>query len=166
METKKLEKVSKRSVDNELFGVRKAVGALKELCRCHTGGQLYDVVTERIEAEFVAAESTMANIFNGLVDRVNEARARLAGADVNMNAVEGQSSYSTGSSAPVEIRDFGISRIGQSDVWCLRLNGEEVDGAVMKEADAQLVMDAVMEWRNRKIAERDARQKQESEAGK
>ena len=165
METKKLEKMMKQQMDIDLFGLHKAIGAVKELCRSRIGGHLYDVVTERLDAEYDATLTKMVAMYNGLVDRVNEARARLAGDDVNLEAVKGEQSYTTCKTCTVEIRDFGISRIGESDAWCLRLNMEDIDGTAMKEEDAKRIMEAVREWRDKKLAaERESGASEENEA--
>ena len=164
METKKLVKITKPQINSDLFGLRKAIRAMKELCSHNTDGPLYDVVTERLDAEYDAILTRVADMYNGLVDMVNEARARLAGDEVNLEAVKGEQSYTMGQRFTVEIRDFGISHIGQSDAWCLRLNMEDIDGTAMKEADAKRICEAIHEWRDKKRPEREAKATEENEA--
>ena len=134
--------------------VNMAFDAMQELCRDSVGQPLYRVVCERIDAEAMAFHKKIAENINVLIDRLNEARARLAGADVNVNAVEGERSFSTGKGCPVEIHEIGISRIGKSDAWCLTLDNEVLDGTALKEADADRIMEAIFKWHDAKNAER------------
>lgn len=166
METNKIEKVTKHQMNGVLRDIHKAVAAMRQLCREHTGGSLYDVVAERVEAEFDAVETKLVERWNGLIDRYNEARARLAGDMVNPNAVNGQASFTTGEGFPVEIREFAIARIGLSNAWCIRLNGDEIDDTALLEDDAKRIFNAVSKWRDKKNAEREAEAKMESEAAR
>lgn len=155
MESNRIESVTADKIrDAFFFPLGKAVNAIKELCRMHTGSSgLYDVVSERVDSELENAAAEISEHCNIIIDRLNETRARLAGDDVNMTAVDGEQSFTTGEGCSCEIHEIGISRIGKSDAWCLQLNGEDLDGTALKEAEAKRIFRAISAWCDRKAAE-------------
>jgi len=155
MDDNKIEQVRPSGVHIRTWGVRRAVGALKELCKIHEEGHLYEIVSDKIDSEFDECEAELAKWYNDIVDKCNEARSRLAGEGVNPNAVQSETCNTLASSFTVDIKEVGFSRIGKSDAWCLRLNGEDLIEAVLPEREAKRIFDAISRWRDSKGTQKD-----------